>query len=207
MKHYVNRPRHRKKTDVWQIIYMDLMTIIMVFFVILWSINQKATKGIDEAVGDQTVRMVSLPGDVLFSAGKWLISNDGRVVFSKLFGQDSESVLNFDTGGLVKRLLVIHGHTDSDGKKDENLMLGYRRAFAVYKEIQKYGPDLGDYVVLCTHADNTPAQEVPEFQGNLSNAQRVVYRDAKSNNRRIAIEDKLVNTMEKEVMGSGKAVR
>lgn len=194
MKQYVHRPRERKRTQVWQIIYMDLMTIIMVFFVILWSINVKSTKGIDEAVGEQTVRMVTLPGDVLFATGKWAMTEDGRKVFANLFQVDPGAVLNFDTGGLVKRRLVIHGHTDSDGEKDSNLMLGYQRAFAVFKEIQKYGPELGEHVILCTHADNTAAQEVPDFEGEMTAAQRAVLRESKSKNRRITIEDQLVST-------------
>ncbi len=189
---FFTRPREGKRTQVWQVIYMDLMTIIMVFFVILWSINVKSSGGIDEAVGEQTVRMVTLPGDVLFAPGKWLLTGKGQQVFASLFQQDSEAVLNFDTGGLVKRRLVIHGHTDSDGEKDSNLALGYQRAYAVYKEIQKYGPELGDHIILCTHADNTAAQEVPEFQGEMTAAQRAVLRGSKAKNRRIAIEDQLV---------------
>ena len=107
-------------------------------------------------------------------------------------------MLNFDTGGLVRRRLVIHGHTDSDGEKDANLLLGFRRAFAVYKEIQTYGPELADHVVLCTHADNTPAQEVPVFEGAVSAAQEEVLKEAKAKNRRITIEDQLVSTVREE---------
>jgi outer membrane protein OmpA-like peptidoglycan-associated protein len=194
MKRFIQRAERRKRFEVWQIIYMDLMTIVMVFFVILWSINIKSTRGIDEAVGEQTVRMVTLPGDVLFASGKWFLTDDGKKVFVSLFQESPEQVLNFDTGGLVRRRLVIHGHTDSDGEKDENLLLGYQRAYSVYKEIQKYGPDLGNHIILCTHADNSPAQEVPVFEGATTKAQKIVLRDAKSKNRRIAIEDQLVGT-------------
>ena len=196
MKRFIHRPERRKRIEVWQIIYMDLMTIVMVFFVILWSINIKSTRGIDEAVGEQTVRMVTLPGDVLFPSGKWFLSEDGKKVFVSLFQENPEAVLNFDTGGLVRRRLVIHGHTDSDGEKDENLLLGYQRAYAVYKEIQKFGPDLGNHIVLCTHADNSPAQEVPVFEGKTTSAQRIVLREAKGKNRRIAIEDQLIGTLQ-----------
>jgi len=191
MKRYVYQPRQRKQSQPWQIIYMDMMTIIMVFFVILWSINVKSTKGIDDAVGEQTVRMVTLPGDVLFPSGKSFLTDAGKRVFAKLFKQHPEAVLNFDTAGLVRRRLVIHGHTDSDGRKDDNLLLGYQRALSVYKEIQKYGPDLGEHVILCTHADNSPAQEVPVFSGEMTPVQRAVVKEAKAKNRRITIEDKL----------------
>jgi hypothetical protein len=48
-------------------------------------------------------------------------------------------------------------------------------------------------VVICSHADNSPAQEVPEFAGLLSEAEQSAIREAKSKNRRITIEDKLVS--------------
>lgn len=192
------RPRIplKKQGEIWQIIYIDLMTQVMILFVILWVLSQKNQVGVDNKVGDTTVRMVSLPGDVLFSSGESALSRAGQGVFSKLFEVEPEAVLNFDTGGLVRRLLVVHGHTDGDGEKDSNIQLGFKRAFAVYKEIQKYSRDLADHVVICSHADNSPAEEVPRFEGNLTAAQRSVLQDAKSKNRRITIEDKVVNAVE-----------
>jgi outer membrane protein OmpA-like peptidoglycan-associated protein len=113
-------------------------------------------------------------------------------VFQKLFS-DSTTVLDFDTGGLTKRVLVIHGHTDNDGKKDKNFELGFQRAMATYHEIAQYGGSVPDHVVICSHADNTPDQEVPAFSANLTTAEQAALDDAKSKNRRIVIEDKLVS--------------
>jgi flagellar motor protein MotB len=177
---------------------MDMMTIIMVFFVILWSINQRRESGVSETVGQETVKMVNLPGDVLFASGKSNVTRDGRQVFGELFDDETGTVLNFDTSGLVKRLLVIHGHTDSDGKKTENFELGYERAWAAYEEIKQYGPELTDHVVICTHADNSPAQEVPVFQGRMTSVEAAAVREAKAKNRRITIEDKVVNRFGEE---------
>ena len=92
---------------------------------------------------------------------------------------------------------MIHGHTDSDGKKDENYVLGYQRAMTVYKEIRKYGPEIVDHAVLCTHADNTPAKEVPCLTGTLTPAQAQALGEAKTKNRRITIEDQ-VNSVVKD---------
>lgn len=189
-----SRARVRRGSDSWQVIYMDLMTIIMVFFVILWSINQKADNTLSETVGDQTVNVINLPGDVLFSSGSTKLTREGEVVVRKIF--NNKSVLNFDTGGLVKRLLVIHGHTDSDGPKADNFELGYERARAAYEEIRQYGEDLADHAVICTHADNSPAQEVPDFEGDMTRAEAALVRRAKRKNRRITIEDKVVNRFE-----------
>jgi len=183
----------RPRSEVWQIIYIDLMTQIMMFFVILWSIGQLSShaKGVSKSVGDETVHMVTLPGDVLFPSGKSKLSPDGEAVFGKLFQDSTGEVLNFDTGGLTRRVLVVHGHTDGDGAKEDNFVLGFQRALSVYKEIKKYGPEIVDHAVLCSHADNSPAKAVPQFQGTVSPAQAATLSEAKSKNRRIAIEDQV----------------
>jgi outer membrane protein OmpA-like peptidoglycan-associated protein len=199
VKIIVRRPV-RPKSDVWQIIYMDLITQIMMFFVILWSLSQVAQKttGASKTIGDTTKHEVNLPGDVLFPSGKAKLTSDGEEVFSKLFQDDTGEVLNFDTGGLTRRVLVIHGHTDSDGDKDANLVLGFQRSLSVYKEIQKYGSEIGDHIVLCTHADNSPAMDVPAFQGTLTPAQAKMLGEAKQHNRRITIEDQVHSIVKEE---------
>jgi outer membrane protein OmpA-like peptidoglycan-associated protein len=186
-------PRHRRAFDTWQIIYIDLMTNIMIFFVILWAIQSRQSKqGQSDHIGTETVKMVSLPGDVLFPSGRSELSGEGEKVLGKLFADPSGQVLNFEAGPLAKRVLVIHGHTDNDGSKEANLDLGYRRALAAYREVKKYGAELSDHVVICTHADNSAAQEVPAFTGAMSVAEQEAVREAKSKNRRITIEDKIV---------------
>ena len=195
----IRKSRHRKKSDSWQTIYMDLMTIIMVFFIILWSINQGKDVGISETIGDQTARLINLPGDVLFGAGQTKLADAGKDILARLFDENSGGVpLSFPNDGLTKRMLVIHGHTDGDGKKDDNLELGYRRALSAYGAIRQHSKKLPDHVVICTHADNTPAEKVPDLGGGLSASQRDMLRAAKSKNRRITIEDKRINQFEGE---------
>jgi len=196
-----SRRERGKPTAFWQIIYIDLMTTMMVFFVILWSVDRggdDTEAGISNTIGDQTVRMVSLPGDVLFSSGRSAVTGEGQKVFQTLFGGDASAVLEFDMGGLARRQLVIHGHTDADGGKDDNFALGYQRAFSIYKEIAKYSDDVPDHVILCTHADNTPTVEVPQVSGSVSAEQRQAIRAAKAKNRRITIEDQVVNAIDAE---------
>jgi outer membrane protein OmpA-like peptidoglycan-associated protein len=188
-----HRSRQRRSFDVWQIVYIDLMTNVMIFFVVLWAVQSRPHKGgVSDTIGTETVKMVNLPGDVLFPSGRSELSDGGRQVLGKLFS-DSRAVLDFDTGGLTRRLLVIHGHTDNDGTKDKNLDLGFQRALSAYRDILKYGGQLADHVVICTHADNTPAQEVPQFGGQLSAAEQAAVRESKAKNRRITIEDKVVS--------------
>jgi flagellar motor protein MotB len=192
--------RAKPKFDVWPVVYIDLMTQIMMFFVILWSISQVQAKksGASKTLGDTTLHQVTLPGDVLFPSGKTKLGPQGEEVFAKLFKDDTGEVLSFETGGLTRRVLVIHGHTDSDGKKDENYVLGFQRALTVYKEIQKYGPEITDHAVLCTHADNTPTKEVPLFTGTLTPAQTQAISEAKTRNRRITIEDQVTSAVKAE---------
>jgi outer membrane protein OmpA-like peptidoglycan-associated protein len=191
-------PARRGHGALWSIIYIDLMTQIMAFFVIVWSVDHgtKATAtapiGTGVGMGDQTVRMVDLPGDVLFTSGQTALAPDGAAVVDKLFGDTASGVLSFDQGGLAQRKLVIHGHTDDVGGKDANLLLGYQRAYAVYQEIRRYSKEVPDHVVLCTHADNTPAQSLPP------NAAKDALAAARSKNRRITIEDLVVATPREE---------
>jgi flagellar motor protein MotB len=182
----------RSHGALWSIIYIDLMTQIMAFFVIVWAVEH-GTKlvatpplGSGIGIGDQTVRMVDLPGDVLFASGQTTLAPEGRVVFDKLFGDPDSGVLSFDQGGVAQRKLVIHGHTDDVGDKDANFQLGYQRAWAVYQEIRRHSKELPDHVVLCTHADNTPQRPLPP------GADKADADAARAKNRRITIEDLVV---------------
>jgi len=180
---------------LWSIIYIDLMTQIMAFFVIVWSVEhgakltQTPSLGTGIGMGDQTVRMVDLPGDVLFASGQTAMAADGKGILDKLFGDAASGVLSFDQGGLAQRKLVIHGHTDDVGVKDSNFQLGYQRAYAVYQEIRRHSKEVPDHVVLCTHADNTPSRAVPPPATD-----RAAADEARSKNRRITIEDLVVAT-------------
>ena len=190
MKRVVNQNRGRKsRGEPWQVIYTDLMTIIMVFFVILWSLNQGKDIGVSETIGDVSTRLITLPGDVLFAAGRSELSDEGSQVFEDIFYDESGQVLNFEDNGLTRRLLIVHGHTDGDGDKDANFQLGFRRAYTAFNEIRQYNPEFEDHAIICSHADNSPAMDVPMFEGDISAAQLDTLRQAKSQNRRITIED------------------
>ena len=200
------RPAAKKSHGaLWSIIYIDLMTQIMAFFVILWSVEhgarvtQTPSLGTGVGMGDQTARMVDLPGDVLFASGQTQLASDGKTILDQLFGDADSGVLSFDQGGLAQRKLVIHGHTDDVGIKDANFQLGYQRAYAVYQEIRRHSKEVPDHVILCTHADNTPARALP-----APATDRAVADEARSKNRRITIEDLVVATKPGEDQGEAK---
>ncbi len=75
MRRRIHAPSSKKGHGaLWSIIYIDLMTQIMAFFVIVWAVEKGAkliaTKPVGSGIGmgDQTARMVDLPGDVLFAS-------------------------------------------------------------------------------------------------------------------------------------------
>lgn len=194
MKNGGKKPRVKTKSPSWQVIYMDLMTNIMVFFVIIWSLSQGKGEGISETAGDVTSRLISLPGDVLFSPGQTSLTGPGRDIIGKLFKDDQgRGVLDFDSGDLTKRMLVFHGHTDSDGKKSANISLAFSRALSAYEEVRTYNPELKEHVIVCAHADNSAVEEVPKVTGSVSSEMRNTIREIKAKNRRITIEDRTVN--------------
>ena len=184
--------RKRRHSDSWQVVYIDLMTNIMIFFVIFWALNQGKEKGLDDAIGNQTTQMVSLPGDVLFKSGQTAVTSEGKQVFNKLFKDETGAVLTFENTALTNRMLVIHGHTDGDGTKVQNLNLGFQRAMSAYHEIKTYSKDLPDHIIICSHADNSPTQDVPILTGKMSKTQTEMISKAKAKNRRITIEDKVI---------------
>lgn len=198
MRVFRAQKRVRSSGEAWKVIYIDLMTNVTIFFVILWSISKGKDMGVSPTVGDETRRMVDLPGDVLFPAGKAQLTPEGRSVFKDLFSDEGGAVLDFETSPVVRRMLVIHGHTDRDGTKEQNLSLGFNRALSAFQEIKKYGSQLSDHVVICSHADNSPEQEVPHFEGSLTEAQRSAVSSAKAKNRRITLEDKVVSHLKEE---------
>lgn len=194
-----NARRAKGKNPSWQVIYMDLMTNIMVFFVIIWSLSPGTDDGISATIGDVTTRLINLPGDVLFSPGQVTLSKEGKGVLAKIFQDEKgNGILGFDDNGLVKRMIVIHGHTDNDGEKESNISLGYRRAYSAYQEIQRSNPELKHHAVICTHADNSPVEDVPILKGKITKEQRDMLRGLKAKNRRITIEDRTVNNLEED---------
>ncbi len=182
---------NQRKESPWQLIYIDMMTNVMCFFVVLWALSQGKEAAVKESIGDVKTRMIQLPSDILFSSGSALLSEKGRTIFRQLFQDEKEEILNFKAGGLARRMIVVHGHTDSAGKKADNLLLGYRRAVSALYEISRYSQDVIDHITVCTHADNSPAEIVPKFRGKMTRDQRSLWIEAMQKNRRITIEDKL----------------
>ena len=199
MRKFLKAPRIKRNSETWQVVYIDLMTNMLVIFVILWSLHQGKPVKLSNKTGDTTSQMVNLPGDIIFAPGKTFLTNEGKSVFRKLFSKDETGqVLNFTSGGFTKRYLVIHGHTDGDGDKNDNFQLGFDRALASYHEMKLYSKEIPDHVILCSHADNSPMQEIPALKEGLSQTQLNSLAVLKAKNRRITIEDKFDSRVQVE---------
>ncbi|MDZ4678492.1 MAG: flagellar motor protein MotB [Oligoflexia bacterium] len=192
MKVYSKASRIRKSSETWQVVYIDLMTNMMVIFIILWALNQVKPQKASSRIGDTTSHMVNLAGDVIFAPKRSSLSTEGISIFKNLFGKtDDNPVLNFNTGEFTKRYLVIHGHTDGDGDKDKNFQLGFDRALETYHQMRLYNNEASDHVILCSHADNSPLQEINSSKSAPTRFSPVELRAIKAKNRRITIEDKI----------------
>lgn len=179
----------------WQAVYMDLITIVMVFFLILWALNNKA----NEKKGDITVNTVPIQGDKLFDTGKSRLKNGAEsAINSALFAQEAPvpklgEILD-ENGETTSRqkILMIYGHTDDVGNHKTNMRLGFERAFSVYERVIQKRDDFEGNVSVCTHGSNFPrarVEPVPEFLGQEQ--KKSLIEDnviARQYNRRVTFE-------------------
>ncbi len=92
----------------WEVIYMDLMTIMMVFFVILWSLNKGKDDGISETVGTETPRMIQLSSDILFEPRKVQVGFEtGRYVTIVHGLSEGDTVVT--TGSFLLKTEILKG--------------------------------------------------------------------------------------------------
>ena len=93
-------PRLRRAFDIWQIVYIDLMTNVMIFFVVLWAV-QSAPEQERHQRHDR-----HRDGEDGEPAGRRARSRRARAICRlpatrscrKLFADDTHTVLNFDVG-------------------------------------------------------------------------------------------------------------
>lgn len=175
----------------WQAVYMDLVTMLMIFFLLLWVLYQGKPS---EGIGSYQSVMVEA-GDSFFVKGKADLSQKAKDTIKKL----SNVELGLGSIGKTRNrnTLVLHGHTDSDGSKFANLNLGYRRAYNVLVELSKYKPEVLENASICTHADNLKKFKLP-YMGDLgasAEMRDILSRqtiDSNAGNRRVEIEYKTI---------------
>ena len=188
---------HEENDTTWQAVYMDLITIVMIFFLVL----SVVTKGKDEAesdkIGDYSTIEIPIPGDALFSSGRANLTKAGKANLKKLFKSEQASFPELEKTEQMKTEVVLHGHTDDVGGKIGNLNLGYRRALSVYKELKKYRPEVSKFVSVCTHADNLPEEDPrpvsTSLKGDILKQVKSFNKRVRKKNRRVILELKNIS--------------
>ena len=163
MKTFFNHPEHEDST--WKIVYMDMITMLMILFLSLWVIDQGKAREPAKR-GDVTLTKVEIESDDYFMPGKFDLKKESLQKLNDLFfkGRNSFPAPGVDLEAGGRRVILIHGHTDDQGLKDDNFELGFQRAMSVYHEIQRNVPNLADNVGICSFADNFPLEKVRTHQ-------------------------------------------
>ena len=125
--------QHYPEDNSWQSIYMDLVTLLMIFFILMWVVQQ----GGDGAPVDtnKIIPFMKMEvGDKSFVTGKAALSKDGdNELRAKLSKQENyKALLNLGYNKKKKKYyyITVHGHVDLNGSYDAG-QLSYRRANTV----------------------------------------------------------------------------
>jgi flagellar motor protein MotB len=179
---------------LWQVVYLDFITTVMVFFFALWVVsNGGKGEGLDNKLGDRSVQPYDLSGNA-FGSGSTSLNSHG-VNALEIFVKNVKSGLNMETSksDAQRSMLYISGHTDDiaagDGfeGKSRNLSLGFGRAMSVLQFLAQKQPDIVKNVAICSFADNLEADPVPAGMRGKQTLDAKT-RGKRANNRRITLE-------------------
>ena len=197
---YVRLRAAEAKFDIWPVVYIDLMTQIMMFFVILWSISQMQAqkKGVTTPSATQTVHEVTLPGDVLFPSGKTELTPAGRGRVREAVQGRHRRGADFETGGLHEaRARDPRPHRQRWQEGQELRARLPARAGRVQGDPEVRPRDRRPRRASARTPTTRPRKRCPLFTGTLTPAQAQALGEARSKNRRITIEDQ-VNSVVKD---------
>jgi len=197
----------------WQAIYMDLITMLMIVFLILAT---RVSQGLDQGKSSgKGLAFESLKiGDNSFVTGKATLTEDAKMrIMDNLADINNPQnsflkELGFDKENEKYYFLTIHGHTDSLGSDQNNINLAFDRANNVrsllvnkFIELRKSGNtirhselDKRVLVSVCAHGHNFPtSRDTVEPQRGLGLPE----------NRRVNITSHIVNEDElKRLIGA-----
>ena len=89
------------------------------------AMSQRQTKGMSDSVGTETVKMVNLPGDVLYPQGRSEVTAEGREVFS-VDEFHAEEVLPFELRNVVDAADVRMRHLACDADFGKETLTPHR---------------------------------------------------------------------------------
>ena len=182
----------------WQAVYMDLITLLMLFFLIMW-IKQNGGDGVPV----QTNKIIPFQkisiGDSSFSPGRTKLKDDAvKDIYSIL--NDSTNIKALKNLGYSKEndkyyYITVHGHGSLSGDYEQNMSISLGRAQSVAEQVKKTikGLKTSDrvnkdaikndrYMIsVCGHSFNFPKVDLDK-KLNINQ-----QRDQQSVNRRVDI--------------------
>lgn len=157
-----------EQEPIWQVVYIDFLTVLTSFFLVLAFFSGKS-----QGDGDYKPAKWEIDSDSSFAKGRAEVLPELRMKIQNI----SEALKELPPD----ELLIISGHTDSDGSKMTNLGLGFSRAESLFREMARYNPQLQNQIALCSFADNRPIYDE-------KNVSLVLKTEHQKRNRRIEIE-------------------
>lgn len=190
----MRRNKNKYQEDsTWQAVYMDLVTMVMVLFMIMWAIQQGgegAPVDTDKIIpfSKLTLKDSAFPdGGTIFGGQEkkdllYFLTNTKKDDFSKLGYDQKEDKYYY---------ITVHGHGSLTGNFEQNMNIAIQRAMSVAETIKegykKVGvknfkfrdPTKNDrYMVsVCGHSYNFPKAPIdPDLTGKLRGEQQKVNR-------------------------------
>jgi flagellar motor protein MotB len=146
--------------NLWLVPYGDLMTNMMLFFLLLFALTARAPKNVVQQAEDQQLIVkkleefgtttvsadkinVTFSQDIIFKVGKAEIFKTGKAEITKNFAGAMEVVSSYLKDN--SRIVIVSGHADSTplhgGKYKDNWFLSAERGWSVANELIKNGID------------------------------------------------------------------
>jgi outer membrane protein OmpA-like peptidoglycan-associated protein len=185
--------RNYNDDSTWQAVYMDLITLVMVLFLILWSIQEGGDGAPVETNNVVPFYKVTLK-DSSFPDGGTVFGGSERkklIQYLTKTERDDFTKLGHNRKDDSYYYITVHGHGSLTGTYEQNMNIAMRRAQSVAdavkdayksigtKEFKNKDPNKNDrYMIsVCGHSYNFPkAQLDPTLTGKMRGEQQKVNR-------------------------------
>ena len=208
----IKRPTNEGEDTTWQAIYMDLITMLMILFLLLWVISAGKSESKSSGFPFKSLNI----GENSFTSGSADLTGEAKKqILDAVLYQSKQPFLpkvGYDKEEEQYRILMVHGHTDhappkgSKNPHEANMKYGYDRAMSVYKVLKdeykglvKQGKnelplDHTDKVLIsvCSHSFSYPIHN-----SKLVNGKNALPSDTKEKaNRRVNITASVITKEE-----------
>jgi hypothetical protein len=186
--------KNYNEDSTWQAVYMDLITLLMLFFLILW-IKQKGGDGAPVETNKIIPFQKISVGDSSFASGKISLKKVAQNEISNMLSSDVNQQVLKNLGYSQKNdkyyYITVHGHGSLRGNFEQNMNIALGRARSVAEEVKNAyklnkKSDLVNkdifkddrYMIsVCGHSYNFPKENIDKnLQGRDLGQQQSVNR-------------------------------